>query len=199
ALVAVAQAPYPIAPDVFQNSNVYLYSGNPGSATTPASLTWVGAVSLTQGPTDGIVLSIAVKGHRLYAATLRKGIQVVDLDQVLAEFPGTITSRIYFLLNTEGQGFANDAVLATTPVVGKADGEYRSQLWGIKVADSALAGGATQTLAVATGLIPAPSDGSLGPASFVVADPNSQSRLARILLQASGGTLTTGRALSLGQ
>jgi hypothetical protein len=203
-LVAVAQAPYPIGGN-FQASNVYLYKGTPKGPGSSDKLDWIGAVSLTQGATDGVVTSIAVKGNRLYAATLRKGIQVVDLDHVKDDFTFVTSPTIYYRLNTEGQGFAQDAVLMTIGVVGKPDEEYRSQLVKVKVADYSINGTAPQTLAVATGLVPAPSDASAGPASFVVAAPDSQQLVARVLLQNNSavlshpGSLTVGRSLALGQ
>jgi len=53
-----------------------LYQGNSsgGSSGASDSLTWIGTASLTSGPTDGVVSSMAVKGNRLYAATIRKGV-----------------------------------------------------------------------------------------------------------------------------
>jgi hypothetical protein len=57
----------------------------------------------------GTVPLIAVQGNRLYAATNRKGIQVVDLDQVISEFQGSPNVTINYDINTAGQGFAKDA------------------------------------------------------------------------------------------
>ena len=45
---------------------------------------------------DGTVSSIAVKGNRLYGATTRKCIQVVDLDQVMSEFQGATNVAINY-------------------------------------------------------------------------------------------------------
>ena len=203
-LIAVSEAPYPIATGVgFQASNVYLYKGtssvNHGDVD---SLTWIGAVSLTQGNTDGVISSITVRGNQLYAATWRKGIQIVDLNQAVTDFNSLInqwgSSRVYYLLNTEGQGFAQDAVIANIPVVGQPDKEYCSQLNNVKVADYTTTNGSTSstsTLAVATGYVPSATDCVTPAASFVVADVNAQTIVAKLLL----GTLIRGQALALGQ
>src|SRR5260370_29830208 len=85
------------------------------------------------------------------------------------------------------------------PVVGQPDKEYCSQLYNIKVADYAMPGGTTSTLAVSTGFIPSAVDCVTPVASFVVADPATQTVLAKIPLQGAAGSLVFGRALALGQ
>ena len=62
-LVAVAAAPYPLAPDrPGQTSHVMLYKGtsSAGDSGQLDSLSWIGAVSLTSCATDGVVSSLAV-------------------------------------------------------------------------------------------------------------------------------------------
>ena len=215
-LIAVSEAPYPpSAGGGFQNSNVYIYKGT--SAATPGgsdSLTLLGAASLTQGPTDGVVASITVNGTQLYAATWRKGIQIVDLNQIVTDFGnagGYIppspdgawpATHIYGLLNEEGQGFGQDAVIGTIPV-GQTGHEYCTELNNIKSGTYTMPGGTSSTLAVATGLVLVPSptnDCATAKASFVVADVNAISVVAESLLQSpTGDVLTRGQALSLGQ
>ncbi len=200
-LIAVSEAPYAFYGHGFQTSAVYLYRSDPARNT----IRWAGGVSLTSGAVDGSVVSIAIKEARLYAATMRKGIQVVDLQAALDEFSqqsGIIGNfKIQFLLGTEGQGFANDTVISTIGVMGVPEEEYRAWLFNIK-ADDFLMPGATQpqTLVAATGYIPAPfANPALGNASFVVADPNAGSVVAKLLLQTSNGSsLDMGRALALG-
>jgi hypothetical protein len=199
-LVAVAVAPYPLAPDQpGQTSHVMLYKGTSSAANSgqPDSLSWIGAVSLTSGATDGVVSSIAVQDNRLYAATIRKGIQVVDLDQVISEFPGSSRATINYDINTAGQGFANDAVIATIGVQTDPTLEYLDDLLDIKVANYPAPGGQNQTLAVATGSVPSAPGSSTG-VSFVVADPNAVTILSKSTPQSAAGTLNRGVALALG-
>ena len=199
-LVAVAVAPYPLAPDQpGQTSHVMLYKGtsSAGNSGNPDSLSWIGAVSLTSGATDGVVSAIAVQDNRLYAATIRKGIQVVDLDQVISEFPGTINAVINYDINTAGQGFANDAVIATIGVQTDPTLEYLDDLLDIKVANYPAAGGQNQTLVVATGSVPS-APGSSTSVSFVVADPNAVTIVSKTTPQSAAGALNRGVALALG-
>lgn len=163
----------------------------------PDSLSWIGAVSLTQGATDGTVSSIAVQDNRLYAATIRKGIQVVDLDMVISEWLGALTSVINYSINTAGQGFATDAVIATIPVQSDPTLEYLDDLMDIKVANYPAAGGQNQTLVVATGSVPS-APGSATGVSFVVADPNAVTIVSKTTPQLGAGSLARGVALALG-
>lgn len=199
ALIAVSVAPYPFSSgSPPQTSYVMLYQGTSSAGTSGGSnsLTWIGAVSLTSGPLDGTVNSIAVKANRLYAATTRKGIQVVDIDQVKSEFTGTLDPVIYHGINTQGQGFAMDAVIATIPIQSDPTVEYLDNLYDIKVSDYSMAG-QNETLAVATGWVPLGSVTS--PAvSLIVADPNAQTIVSKTMPQSGAGSLRSGQALALG-
>jgi hypothetical protein len=204
-LIAVAQAPYPTnAGGGFQCSNVYLYRGTSAAIPTLSgqqegdTLKWIGGVSLTQGATDGIVNAIAINGTLLYAATDRKGIQVVDLNQTVTDFNNTLLSAtVYYDLNTEGQGFAQDAVIATIGVQSDPTLEYLDDLRDIKAATYTINGGSPQTYAVATGWVPSAVGSPIG-VSFVVADPSGQAIVSKTEPQSSAGSLTNGVSLALG-
>jgi len=200
ALVAVAVAPYPIAPDSpAQTSHVMLYRGtsSAGGSGTPDGMSWIGAVSLTEDILDGAVSSIALRGNRIFAATTRKGIQVVDVDQVLSEFQGSSSPVINHGINTAGQGFAMDAVIGTIGIQNDPTFEYLDTLSDIKVADYSAAGGQNQTLAVVTGFVPLGAPTAPG-VSFIVADPNSQAIVSKTTPQSGAGSLQRGVALALG-
>jgi hypothetical protein len=83
---------------------------------------WVGAASVSTGVLDGTLRRVVVRGSYAYGLVLRKGVQVVDLRQAEANFAATggPTELAYWTmrraLNTDGQGFGMDAVVATIPL-----------------------------------------------------------------------------------
>jgi hypothetical protein len=121
----------------------------------------------------------------------------VDLDQVISDFQGVLDPVINFGINSEGQGFAMDAVIGTIPVETDPTLEYLDDLLDIKVANYPAAGGQNQTLVVATGSVPSAPGSAIG-WSFVVADPNVQAIVSKITPQSAAGTLNRGVALALG-
>lgn len=67
-------------------ANVLVYDVTNDVSSRPQ---WIGAASLTQSLLDGVVRRIVLKDNRVYAATWRKGVQVVDLTAVGTGFtPG---------------------------------------------------------------------------------------------------------------
>lgn len=111
-------------------SNVHLYTMN--NAGTPIR---VAAVSISAGPLDGMVNDVAVKDGRVFASVWRKGIQVIDVQQAMLDYPwdyithglvpilgynlslDTLFSGMNYQLYTEGKGFGTDAVVDTIPIV----------------------------------------------------------------------------------
>ena len=110
-LVAVSTGP----PARSTPSNVWVLD-----VSNDASTQWVGAVSLANSAGDGFINRTFMKNGVLYAATYRKGIQVVDLGKVIDGFaaPGT---DAYFQMNqalfTDGRGFGQENVVSI-PVSG---------------------------------------------------------------------------------
>ena len=101
----------------YRPSNVFLYD----VATDQPR--WIGAVTLGNSPTDGVARRTVLQDGVLYAATagIGKGIQIVDLHQVQANFQTATaqgsSSRAYYEmlggLGLEGQGFGQDAIRNT--------------------------------------------------------------------------------------
>ncbi|MGE0454287.1 MAG: LamG-like jellyroll fold domain-containing protein [Vicinamibacteria bacterium] len=157
-----------------------------------------GAASLTNNAFEGFISRIAVKGAFAYTATVRKGIQVVDIQAAQAAWAsasadpsGTALQTARTKLNTDGEGFGQDAVVQTIsiPLKNEAQGTHW-YLNDIKVAD---VGG--QTLAVV-----------VGEPGLVVADPLSGSLrfpsggFPGTLTSADGShTLGWGQAVALGR
>lgn len=171
-LVAVAAGQPGI--DLILPSNVYVYD-----VSTPDVPNRVGAVSVTTSNTqDGMVVRLFMKDQFLYTSTFLKGIQVVDLQQALNDYAdGFGTNPVQFGqdITTEGVGFANDSVVNTIPLRLPACANnaqpcqpvmsngspltFSATMWDLKAGDFAV-NSSTQTLVVATGIIP-----------FVVVDP----------------------------
>jgi len=88
----------------------------------PDAPEWVGAASVSQGVLDGTLLRVVLRGSYAYGLVLRKGVQVVDLRVAEANVAATggPTQAAYWTmrraLNTNGQGFGMDAVVATIPL-----------------------------------------------------------------------------------
>ena len=124
--------------------------------SSPADALWVGAASLTSSTVEGYILRARVRNDRAYSSTFRKGIQVVDLgrarDNFFAATGGQLFSTGYFSmvqkLNTDGQGFGNDAVVSTTKV--ETTPGQPARLFDLDVADLAV-DGLSQPVVVATG------------------------------------------------
>jgi Bacterial Ig-like domain/Bacterial Ig domain len=161
-LVAVA-AGQPGTSDLIIPSNVWLYD-----VSTPDQPVRVGAVSATTSTTqDGLLLRIFMKDQFLYTSTAFKGLQVIDLNQAVAEYQSVFSSnpsQFGQSITTEGNGFATDTVVNTIPLYAT---NFAAIMNDLKAADyvtgpppSNNTPAPTQTLIVATGRVP-----------LVVADP----------------------------
>jgi hypothetical protein len=170
-------------------------------------MTRVGGVSVTSSAVNvGQILRVAVTDNFAYTAVFPGGIEVVDLQQAITEYNEAVSTNITQFgvqISTDGQGFANDAVVNTIPVV---DASGRNVLlMGIQAGDMAVAGSdpqnpTTQRIVVATGS--APGTPLPNPVSFVVADPTLSGSSAMLYsgsLQLNGSSLTAGIAVALGQ
>ncbi len=149
---------------------------------------WVGAVSLTQGILDGVPRRALARGQRVYLATRHKGVQVVDLGPVLADFPQPGTpahSAMLRDLGAFGSGFGLEHVV-TIPVRDAQD--KLVDLADIELAQIDVAG-ELRTLVLGAGF--SPQDPS---AAFVVVDPASLDA-RRVPLQAGGQALVWGTAV----
>ena len=83
---------------------------------------WVGAASVSNGVLDGTLRRVVLRGNYAYGLVYRKGVQVVDLRQAEANVAATggPSQPAYWsmrrALNTDGQGFGMDAIVATIPL-----------------------------------------------------------------------------------
>jgi hypothetical protein len=90
-------------------SNVWLLDVNDDRATQ-----WIGAVSLTNSAAEGFVSRSFLRAGVLYAATFRKGIQVVDLGQVKDAFKAPGTPEFFQMSQaflTDGRGYGQENVI----------------------------------------------------------------------------------------
>jgi RHS repeat-associated protein len=212
ALVAIAAG---TSQDVTIPANIWLYD-----VTSPDTPNRVGAVSVSSSATQsGVPLRIVMKNEvssrpggpgssYLYAATLYKGLQVIDLFQATVEYSETSPQDFASAVTNEGDGFATDAVV-TIQLPLLSNGAATATMFDLKADDFATvssgSAAATHTLLVATGQLP-----------LVMADPKLSGPLAILypsmngvflnqsplqMLSADGGTayqLVLGRAVALG-
>jgi hypothetical protein len=97
-------------------SNVHLYDVS--NAEAPA---WLGSVSVANSAGQGALQRLALRGNRIYAGTLRRGIQVIDVDQLRSLMVPCCSNAHFKMrsdLNLDGQGFGTEAIAATIPVPG---------------------------------------------------------------------------------
>ena len=166
--------------------------------SSPTDALWVGAASVTNSTVEGSILRVRVRNDRAYTSTFRKGIQVVDLgrarDNFFAATGGQLFSTGYFSmlqkLNTDGQGFGNDAVVSTTKV--ESSPGLPARLYDLDIADLSV-DGLSQPVVVATGDV-----------GIVTVNPQS----SRLLfptpiglghLDSGGNRLDQGQAVALGE
>jgi hypothetical protein len=179
-------------------SNVWIYD-----VTNPDSPVRVAAVSATTSTTqDGLLLRVFMKDQFLYTSTFRKGLQVIDLQQAVAEYQSVFSNnptQFGQAITTEGNGFATDTVLNSIPLYAENYqntpplGVYTATMNDVKAADYVTAPlppgspdgtpGTTQTFIVATGRLP-----------FVIADPQQPGPNAVLYpaLDPSGATVAAG-------
>ena len=129
--------------------------------TSGDQLNRIGAVSVTSSTVNvGQILRVALAGDFAYTSTFPLGINVVDLHQAITEYNQVFsTNPVQFgqQITTDGEGFANDAVVNTIPV---QDSTGRNvMLLDIKAGDFPVAGSdpqnpTLQRIVVATGSAP---------------------------------------------
>jgi hypothetical protein len=131
-------------------SNLFVYD----VSTEPAK--WVGAVSLTDNLLDGIPNRIVMKDGMVYAATMNKGIQVVDVQTAKNGFAQTGVPQDYVSYKKVYDGGVNkDAIVNTIPITDPPDAapgtqQYHLPLVDLKV-DDFVVGGFSRRLVLATG------------------------------------------------
>jgi hypothetical protein len=187
--------------DLLIPSNMWLYN------VSGDQMTRVGGVSVTSSAINvGQAMRVAVKGNFAYVSVMPGGIEVIDLQQVISDYNQVFPNgdpRQFAGIVTDGQGFANDAVVNNIPVKDSAGQDLR--IFGIQAGDFVLPGSdpqnpTTQTFVVGTG-IPLPTT-SPSPISLVVADPTQPAQSALVYTgrpQLGASMLTSGYALALGQ
>lgn len=188
--------------DIQIPSNLWLYD------VSNDQMNRVGAVSVTSSAVNvGQVMRVTLHGSFAYTTVIPGGIEVVDLQQAITDYNQVFNNAnpIQFgqQVTTDGEGFANDAVVNSIPV---QDSSGRTVfLMGIKAGDFVLPGSdpqspVQQTFVVATGT--APGTTSPNPISFVVADPTLPGSSAVVYsgqVQLGTSVLTSGTALVLAQ
>ena len=110
-------------------SNLYFFD-----VSSDAESRWVGAASVASSATDGFAIRIRLLDGVAYALTGRKGIQVIDVNQATDLFQasaGAPFSPEYFSvvrrLNTDGQGFGQQAVGQAIPLPKDASRDFFQQ------------------------------------------------------------------------
>ncbi len=172
-------------------SNLYVFDVSQPNATN-----WVGVASLTNSATEGFVSRITVRNGIAYAATYKKGIQVVDLQSVRAGFKQCCDTEYFRMaqsLNTDGQGFGQENV-TSIPVNGATGQPQR--LEDLKAGDFVL-DGQSQTLVVA-----------VGDPGLVIVNPQTQQTVFKgpveVIRTVNGqpqviATLVWGQAVAIGR
>ena len=179
-------------------SNLWLYN------VSGSQIQRVGAVSVTGSTVnEGQLLRVTLHGNFAYSGTYPLGIQVVDLQQAIAEYDDVFThdpTKFGQEITTDGEGFARDAVVNTIPVNDANSHHY--MVFGIQageflVPDSDPFNPVTQTYVVSAGMVPGSIPNTI---SFVVADPTSPGPPAYAdILRLAPASLDSGRAVALGQ
>ncbi len=93
-------------------------------ASTSEVPQFVGAASLTSSAADGFTSRIAIHGGFVYSATVRKGIQGVEIQRAKNTWsgldsqpnPDLARQKAKTKLNTDGEGFGQDAVVINLPI-----------------------------------------------------------------------------------
>lgn len=170
-------------------SNVYLFD----VTDVPPNVSWVGAAGLTNGVNDGFVFRVTVKDGLAYAATFKKGIQVVDLSKARLNFEEAVGDEPFSAgywdmiqaLNTDGRQFGGDAVVITVPV--RTSTGQPARLYDLKTMQAVLEG-QSQPLVVATGDVGIVLVNPQAGAVMVQGEPESSDGLSK---------LSTGSALDV--
>jgi hypothetical protein len=177
-------------------SNIFFFDVSDGN-----NVQRIGATSVT-GSADqqGSIMRMVLKDGFAYTATFQKGIQVVDINQAIQDYTTAVQTNITQFgvqISTDGEGFAQDAVVNTIPVMTNKFHEVDANgnplltpatLFDLKAADLQL-DQQTQTLVAATGI-----------EALVVVNPATGqvlSQLPNVVLPPTS-TLDRGFALALG-
>jgi hypothetical protein len=169
-------------------ANVFIY--NVDDDANPRE---VGAVSLTQNILDGYPWRITMDGNSLFAATARKGIQVVSLSAAMDGYEEEISvpkTQIEARRRLFSGGYRMNAVVQTIPM--SSDGATSPvllNLYDLKVGHVELDGTAAR-LVFATGSSPS--------VAFVMVNPDTTERIYQGKLEGEQGSLSWGSAIAFG-
>ena len=83
--------------------------------TSDEQFRWIGVSSVVSSGMDGFIARVALKGGYAYTATMKKGIQVVDLQEAVGAL-GTQYFDAQWAINSEGRGWGQQAVVQTIAV-----------------------------------------------------------------------------------
>jgi RHS repeat-associated protein len=168
-------------------SNVYVFDTRSDAASP-----WVAGASFTTSAQDGFIFRLAAHRGLVYAASYRKGVQVMNVAQAAQGFPAAGTAAYWQMvqqLNTDGVGFGHQNVVSIPVLV---EGQP-ARLYDLEVGDYVV-GGQSQALGVA-----------VGEAGFVVVDPVGMRVLRQgpLVLRAGDGSVVAqvslGYAVALGR
>jgi hypothetical protein len=142
-----APRPYDIAGDVVGGQATLAVATGSTNRSKPASVlffdanpeteetVWVGAASVTNSALEGFVSRLTMKGGFAYTATVRKGIQVVQLTRNLLGLDALARQNARAAINTDGSGFGQEYVVQTIPIPAKDGGSGFYYLSDIKAAE----------------------------------------------------------------
>jgi hypothetical protein len=166
-------------------SNLLIYDV---SGQTPQ---FVGAASLTDNINDGTPNRVVIKDQMAYIATMRKGLQVVDLSQTaLGDLDGAPGYEVYRRLYAPGEGVNRQAVVLTMPITDPArpNDTATVMLNDLKVGDYRI-DDVPQRLVLATG-----TPAALG---LAIVNPLTQAKVWQGALLNAKGSLAAGQAIAL--
>jgi lysophospholipase L1-like esterase len=97
---------------------------------TTDEIKWVGAATVANSAQEGFISRLALKGDFAYTATVRQGIQIVQVTRNLEGLDPVALQNARAAINTDGSGFGQDAVVQTIPIPKKPNGSdyYLSDL-----------------------------------------------------------------------
>ncbi|MGE0454278.1 MAG: RHS repeat-associated core domain-containing protein [Vicinamibacteria bacterium] len=129
-----APRPYDIAGEELNGESLLAVATGSTHVTKPASvlffdarehdIDWVGAASVAASAAEGFISRIATLRGTVYAATVRKGIQVVERARNLEGLTALQLQDARTAINTDGRGFGQQHVVRTIPVPQKGGGQH---------------------------------------------------------------------------
>ncbi len=155
-----APVPYDIVGGEGSGGKVVAVALGSGSRSKPASVAFfdvttdnprfVGVSTVANSAYDGFISRIALKGDLVFSATVRKGVQVIDVGAASNAWTALNGStfeqqKALAKVNTDGEGFGQDAVALTIPLAPKENGTH---YWLADIKAGDIQG---QTMAVVTG------------------------------------------------